>query len=119
MGLIRNIIDELEYFWIYRVPGLPKRSEKFRPGDVVVFDETSFNPEYWDKLSEEDKVKYYGWTGYPNKKKLFVYLTDIYQTYENEGRMTSHHCVLVSLDDQSVKTMVHPSEFRLATEYEF
>ena len=89
-----------------------------KPGDVVVWDERNFYKDFWKNLSEEDRVKYYGWTGYPNKKRLFVYLTDINSISDSE-RSFSHHCVLVALDDQSVETMRHPSEFRHASEEEF
>jgi hypothetical protein len=32
----------------------------FEPGTVVVFNPDSFNPEFWNKLPEKDRIKYYG-----------------------------------------------------------
>lgn len=85
---------------------------KFKRGTVVVFKPESFNSGYWDNMSEEDKIKYYGVFGYgKSKPKFFVYLTDI--------KNAPGHCVLLSLDDQKIETMVHDSEFREVTEEEF
>jgi len=48
-------------------------------GSVVVFEPNNFNPEFWKQFPEEDKIKYYGPLGYgSNKKKFFVFLTEIY-----------------------------------------
>jgi hypothetical protein len=33
---------------------------KFKKGDAVVFEPKNFNKSYWNSLSEEDKIKYYG-----------------------------------------------------------
>lgn len=85
---------------------------EFKSGDVVVWDESNFNQEFWDDLSEEDRIKYYGPLGYGSERPmLFVFLTEITQA--------SGHCVLVSLRDQRVETMRHTCEFRLATDEEF
>jgi hypothetical protein len=33
---------------------------KFKLGDTVTFDPSNFNPDYWNNLSEADRIKYYG-----------------------------------------------------------
>lgn len=84
---------------------------KFKKGDVVVFEPKNFKKEYWEKLSEENRIKYYGALGYGSKKlKLFVFLTEI--------KAAPGHCVLVALDDQKIETMRHMSDFRKVTEDE-
>lgn len=88
------------------------KRQKFKRGTVVVFEPKNLNPAYWNGLSEEDRIKYYGALGYGSPKpKFFVYLTGI--------RNASGHCVLVSLDDQSIQTMRHDQDFREVTEEEF
>lgn len=85
--------------------------KQFKPGTVVVFDPKSFNPNFWDKLSEEDRIKYYGELGYgSNKLKFFVFLCEV-----NE----SGHCVLLDLDTNQILSMRHTCDFRQATEEEF
>lgn len=92
------------------------KPKKFKRGTVVVHDPSSFNPKFWNGLSEKEKLEYYGPLGYGQKKpKLFVFLTDIKTA---DGR-DSGHCVLVSLSDQKVETMRHTCEFRKATDEEF
>ena len=86
--------------------------KKFEPGTVVVFDPSGFNAEYWDNLSEGDRKKYYGTLGYGlDKPKFFVFLCEI--------KNAPSHCVLVSLDDQTIETMRHISDFREVEEEEF
>jgi len=86
--------------------------EKMKPGTVVIFNTDSFNPEFWSKLSEEDKIKYYGSLGYgSNKKKFFVFLTEV--------KNAPGHCILVDLDDGHLETMRHTYNFREVTEEEF
>jgi hypothetical protein len=94
---------------------------KFKSGDVVIFEPKNFNPSFWDSLSEEDRIKYYGPLGYGSEKpKLFVYITDIMQgTYGNEKRYSSGHCVLIDMDTNEIQMMRHPTDFRLATDDEF
>jgi hypothetical protein len=88
-----------------------KKKSKFKPGTVVVFDPASFNPEFWDKLPEHDRIKYYAPLGYGSPRvKLFVYLCEI-----ND----SGHCVLVDMDGNNIITMRHTCDFREATEEEF
>lgn len=85
---------------------------KFSHGTVVVFDPTSFNPAFWDKLPEQEKIKYYGSLGYGSeKKKFFVFLTEI--------KNAPGHCVLVDLDDGRIEVMRHTSDFREVNEDEF
>ena len=89
-----------------------KKIKKFKKGTVVVFDPKNFNPNYWNSLSEEDRIKYYGPLGYGSEKpKFFVYLTEI--------KNAPGHCVLVSLDNQTIETMRHDSDFREVREDEF
>jgi hypothetical protein len=96
-------------------PHTCQMTKTFKPGQVVVWDAKFFNPKYWDGLSEEDRVKYYGALGYGRSKpKLFVFLTEIANKDGDTG-----HCVLVSLEDQKIETMRHTNEFRLATDEEF
>ena len=86
--------------------------KKFKRGTIVVFEPKNFNPAAWNALSEEDRIKYYGALGYGSPKpKFFVYLTEI--------RNAPGHCVLVSLDDQSIETMRHDQNFREVNEEEF
>ena len=96
---------------------------EFKNGDVVVWDgQNKLNPDYWNKLPEETRIKYYGDLGYGrDKPKLFVYLAPIMTGIDpyDDQRYHSGHCVLVSLDDQKIETMRHDFEFRLATDEEF
>jgi len=85
---------------------------KFEPGTVVVFEPENFNPEFWNKLSEKDKIKYYGSLGYgADKKKFFVFLTEI--------KNAPCHCLLSDLDDGRIEVMRHTSDFREVRENEF
>ena len=87
-------------------------SRTIKPGSVVVFEPKHFNPEFWDNLSEKDRKRSYGPLGYGAKKpKFFVYLTEIVSA--------PGHCVLVDLDDQSIQTMRHTTDFRVVTDDEF
>ena len=89
-----------------------KKPKELRPGDVVVFEPKNFNPNFWDNLSEEDRLRYYGALGYGQEKPVFfVVLTHI--------RQAPGHCVLVSLQDQHIETMRHPENFRVVTDDEF
>lgn len=90
---------------------MAKRKRKIKPGNVVIWDHTNFGSKFWDSLSEEDRIKYYGRFGYgKDKYDLFVFIAEI-----ND----SGHCVLVSLSDQHVETMAHICEFRRAEDDEF
>lgn len=84
----------------------------FEPGTVVVFNPDSFNPEFWNKLPEKDRIKYYGSLGYGSeKKKFFVFLCEV--------KNAPGHCILVDLDDGHIETMRHTSDFREVYEEEF
>lgn len=84
---------------------------KFKTGDAVVWDSNNFNRDFWDNLSEEDRIKFYGPLGYgSDKPKVYVFLTEIHQA--------PGHCILVSLDDQKMETFRHTTEFRLVTDDE-
>lgn len=90
--------------------------KKFNPGDVIVFDPQNFNPEFWNNLSEKDRIKYYGELGYGQKKiKLFVYVCPI---NSSDGHDSGHH-IMVDLDDGKNHVMRHTTDFRLATEEEW
>lgn len=83
----------------------------FSPGDTLVFDPKTFNTEYWEGLSENDRIKYYGDLGYGSDKLvLFTYLC--------EHNPQAGHCVLVNMDNQKIETMRHTNNFRLATALE-
>ncbi len=86
------------------------RNVELVPGDTVVWNPENFNPAFWDKLSERDRIRYYGDLGYGSKKrKLFTFLC--------HHRPQHGHCVLVSMDGK-VETMRHTSEFDLVGEDE-
>lgn len=100
---IQNNLDEIKSFIGCGCP--------FKLGDAVVFEPANFNLDYWNGLTEKDRVKYYGPLGYgAEKKKVFVFLGEINQT--------PGHCILISLDDQKIETMRHISDFRLVTDEE-
>lgn len=85
--------------------------EQFVPGDTVAWSSDGFNKSYWDKLSEEDRVKYYGRFGYGSDRlKLFTFLC--------HHRPQYGHCVLVDMQTQEVITMAHTDEFYLVTDDE-
>ena len=83
----------------------------FEPGDTVVFEPKNFNQDYWNNLSEDDKIKYYGSLGYGKDQPVFF-------TFLCYHRPQSGHCVLVNMDNQQVETMRHPQDFRLVTDDE-
>lgn len=81
-------------------------------GSVVVFEPNNFNPEFWKQFPEQDKIKYYGSLGYgSNKKKFFVFLTEI--------KNAPGHCILVDLDDGHLEVMRHTADFREVLQDEF
>lgn len=88
-----------------------KKKKEFKFGDVVAFDPSNFNPEYWDNLPESDRIKYYGALGYGSKSlKAFVFITEI--------KPTPGHCVLIDMDDGHIEMMRHISDFRKVKEEE-
>lgn len=83
-----------------------------KTGSVVVFEPKNFNPEFWKRFPESDKIKYYGPLGYgSDKKKFFVFLTEIHAA--------PGHCLLVDLDDGHIETMRHMADFREVLQDEF
>ena len=83
--------------------------KKFVPGDTVVWSSANFNPEWWNNLSEDDRIRYYGPLGYGLKRrKLFTFLC--------EHRPQVGHCVLIDMDNGQVQTMRHTAEFELVDE---
>lgn len=103
-----NILEE------YLFPGKKTcviEKDNFKLGTVVVFEPKNFNPDFWNNLSEKDRIKYYKSLGYgSDKKKFFVFLTEI--------KNSPGHCILVSLDDGRIEVMRHISDFREVTEDE-
>jgi hypothetical protein len=83
----------------------------FKPGDTVVFDPDSFNPEWWNALSEKERLRYYGCLGYGRDKPLLF-------TFICEYHPQIGHCVLINMENQKIETMCHISDFRLAIENE-
>lgn len=83
----------------------------FNPGDTLVFNPDSFNQNYWNNLSEEDKLKYYSQYGYGQKQLvLFSFLA--------EHKPQGGHCLLVNMATGQVLPMCHTLNFRLATDEE-
>ena len=82
----------------------------FRPGDTVKFEINHLNDTFWQSLSEENRIKYYGPYGYGTKLKLFTFIT---YHYPQLG-----HCVLMDMDTGQLLPMCHDSNFRLVTEEE-
>ena len=85
---------------------------KFKPGDTVAFDPESFNPDYWDDLTLEQKEYYYG--------DLYDFQLDtpVLFTFLCEHSPQVGHCVLVNMSNQKVETMRHTNNFRLVTDDE-
>jgi len=114
--IAKIVPDEVNSLQIEDIIMKNYKKYSFIPGQVVLFDPSNFNPDFWNNLPEADRIKYYGSLGYgQNKKKLFVWLSAI---LDHEGNDTGH-CVLVDMDDQHIETMRHTSDFRLATDEEF
>lgn len=85
----------------------------FRMGDTVMFDPESFNPDYWDNLSNSDKRKYYGDLynfDNPDHPYLFTFITEHYPQHG--------HCILINMQNQKIETMRHTSNFRLVEDDE-
>lgn len=82
-----------------------------RVGDTLIFDPRGFNKTYWNGLSEEERVKYYGRYGYGQKRvKLFTFICEHWPQIS--------HCVLMDMDDGKLLPMCHISDFRLVGEDE-
>jgi len=86
--------------------------KKIEPGTVVVFDENLINSFVWNRMSQEEKVKNYGFLGYRSDKiKRFVFLCEI--------KNAPGHCVIVDLETQQLLTMVHTNILREVKPEEF
>lgn len=84
----------------------------FRAGDTVVWiGPEAFNKDYWDKVPEYDRIKYYGPLGYGSEKPVLF-------TFVCEHHPQNGHCMLVNMENQKIETMRHINEFRLAGEDE-
>ena len=95
------------------VPGAlePRRNVIFTPGATVRWTSKGFRASYWNSLTEEQRAKYYGELGYGiDTPKLFTFLC--------HHRPQVGHCVIVSMDDQKVHTMVHTDELELVPDDE-
>lgn len=98
--------------------GLQKENNMFKSGDTVIFDKDSFTKEFWNGLTEEAKVEYYGrygyetiyWPGQTCRVKLFTFIC--------EHSPQTGHCVLMDMDDGKLLPMCHTNNFKLATEDE-
>lgn len=79
----------------------------FKPGDTVAFDPSSFNKGWWDSLSTDQKVHYYGdlYDFEADKPRFFTFIC--------EHSPQVGHCVLISLDKRNIETMRHTNNFRL------
>lgn len=83
----------------------------FEIGDTVVFDPDSFDMDYWDTLSEEAKIIFWGELGYGEPTpKLLVFMCEL--------SPQSGHCVLMELESGKMHNMRHTDNFRKATEEE-
>ena len=83
----------------------------FRTGDTVMFDPDSFNEDYWNKESVQNKIRYYGQYGFGQRKlKLFTYIC--------EHHPQTGHCVLMDMDDGKLLPMCHTNNFRLVEDDE-
>ena len=98
--------------------GFQKENNMFKAGDTVIFDHANLRQEFWNGLTEEAKVKYYGqygyetihWSGQITHIKLFTFIC--------EHSPQTGHCVLMDMDDGKLLPMCHINNFRLATEDE-
>jgi len=86
----------------------------FKMGDTVVFEPDNFNLEYWDNLSEVNRITYYGPLGYgrtnTDRPLLFTFLC--------EHSPQVGHCVLINMETQQIETMRHTADFRLVEDDE-
>ena len=85
---------------------------KFKMGDTVAFDPSSFNPEYWNSLSAGQRDHYYGdlYDFENNTATLFTFLC--------EHSPQVGHCVLINMTNQKIETMRHTNNFRLVLDDE-
>jgi hypothetical protein len=94
---------------------MKSKNPSITPGTVVVFEPLNFNQEWWKSQKEADLIKWYSSLGYgQEKRKFFVFMYEILVGNEPTG-----HCILISLDDQTIEIMRHVSDFRPVTDEEF
>lgn len=121
MSIIADFFDNI----LYRIRCIFYRRQppSFKVGSVVVHEPANFNPDFWDGLPEEERIRYYGPLGYGAKKqKLFVYMGEILGAPDPDNRnrqWSTGHCVLIDMDTSKLEIMRHTPEFRLATEEEW
>lgn len=85
----------------------------FQIGDTLIFDPNSFDQEYWNKLSDEDKRKYYGdLYNFDNPDDPYFF------TFIAEHAPQNGHCILINMQNQKIETMRHISDFRLVNDDE-
>lgn len=86
--------------------------KKIESGTVVVFDKNLINSFVWNRMSQEEKIKNYGFLGYRSDKiKRFVFLCEI--------KNAPGHCVIVDLETQQLLTMIHTNILREVKPEEF
>ncbi len=85
--------------------------DSFVCGDTVVFNPSNLNQTFWESLSEEDRIKYYGDLGYGKEKP-------VYFTFLGEHKPQTGHCVLVNMDTGKLEIMRHTSDFSLVDDEE-
>jgi hypothetical protein len=91
------------------------REPRFKSGQVVVFSPEKMNQDFWGSLSEEERVRHYGYLGYgQNKMKHLVYICPVIAPCGDTS-----HCVVLDMDTKQLIQMVHESDLRLAKEEEF
>lgn len=93
----------------------------YRAGDTLVFDPESFNPEFWNRLSEEDKYRYYGSRFYHRPddwNNKFETLKPKLMTFICEHHPQQGHCVLMDMSTGQLYPMCHPCNFRLVSDEE-
>lgn len=82
----------------------------FKLGDTVIFEPDNFNPDFWNALTDYEKIRYYGMYGYGFKLKLFMYIC--------EHNPQTSHCTLMDISNGDLYPMCHISNFRLANDDE-
>jgi hypothetical protein len=88
---------------------------EFKIGSVLVFEPKNLNQDYWNRLTEEEKINYYGQYGYGHKKtKHFIFMCPVIDSNGDTG-----HSILWDMEEQKIIQMAHNYEFRMATEEEF
>ena len=85
--------------------------KEFVMGDTVVWNPGNLNQSWWETLTEEERIRYYGDLGYgQDKPKHFTFIC--------HHRPQYGHCTLIAMDTRKVETMRHTGEFDLVDEDE-